>query len=554
MKKIFKDKRCNIISLIIAIILSLFQVLGNSIEKYMSLEGILKDGSTIISSIAIFCGYTIILFYTILLLYKIVLPKILRKTDKDYQFFTANKRSFFVVAIFIFAMYIPYFLNEFPGIISTDSLAEILQAMGYRTLENHYPIAHIGLISIAMNIGKLIGNYNIGIAIYSIFQMILTACVFSYTIYFMAKYKVNKAIRIITLLIYAFYPPFAIYAVTMWKDVPFALFMTIYVTFLIEMAINSEIIKSKNFNIKFVIIMIMVFLFRNNGIYVLLLSMPFVIGIHKKYRKKLIILYLIVFVTYAIFTGPIFKIFNIKKSDIRETLSVPLQQFARVWIENKDTLTEEEKELIKTFLPGNDIEQVYNPICSDPIKAKFSNSIWNEKKIEFVELCAKMWIKYPQASLEALLCNSYGYWYPNTKGCVSYYDFRKTSDIVDRENTDSRAFEMEYEKKPILKIGICDYLKLKTDEKGLNVENIWYSIGFIFWLFLISYGYVIYRKKYKLSVAYIPIIALWLTTLASPLAIEYRYLYSLFTSFPIIAIATIEFANKEERKSIKGEI
>ena len=62
MKKIFKDKRCNIISLIIAIILSLFQVLGNSIEKYMSLEGILKDGSTIISSIAIFCGYTIILF------------------------------------------------------------------------------------------------------------------------------------------------------------------------------------------------------------------------------------------------------------------------------------------------------------------------------------------------------------------------------------------------------------------------------------------------------------------------------------------------------------
>lgn len=161
MKKIFKDKRCNIISLIIAIILSLFQVLGNSIEKYMSLEGILKDGSTIISSIAIFCGYTIILFFIILLLYKIVLPKILRKTDKDYQFFTANKRSFFVVAIFIFAMYIPYFLNEFPGIISTDSLAEILQAMGYRTLENHYPIAHIGLISIAMNIGKLIGNYNI---------------------------------------------------------------------------------------------------------------------------------------------------------------------------------------------------------------------------------------------------------------------------------------------------------------------------------------------------------------------------------------------------------
>lgn len=552
-KDIFKDKRCNIISLIIAIILSLFQVIGHSIDNYMSLDGILKDKTTLVNSIVSFFGYTLVLFFILVLLYKIIFPKILRKEEKDYKFFTNNKRSFILVAIFIFIMYIPYFLNEFPGIISPDSLSEILQGMGYRQLANHHPIAHIGIIAIAMNIGKAIGNYNIGIGIYSIFQMILTACIFSYTIYFMAKYKISNVLRGIVLIIYAFYPPFAIYSVTMWKDIPFALFMTLYVTFLIEIAIDKETIKLKSFNIKFLITMILVFLFRNNGIYVLFLSMPFVIAMYKGYRKKLIVLYLIVFSIYTIFTGPVFKTFNIKKSSIRETLSVPLQQFARVWIKNNETLTEEEKELIHTFLPSDDIEQAYNPTFSDPIKAKFSNQVWKEKKIEVIKLCVKFWIKYPKTSLEALLCNCYGYWYPDCKGCVSSYDFARTADITAKDETDRRAFEVKYDKSPIIKINICEYLKVKTNEKSFNIETIWYSIGFVFWLFIISYGYIIYRKKYKISIAYIPVIALWLTTLASPLAIEYRYIYSLFTCFPIIGISTIEFANKKEISSEKGE-
>lgn len=552
-KEIFKDKRCNIISLVIAITLSLFQVIGNSIDNYMSLDGILKDKNTFLISIVSFGCYTLILFFILVLLYKIVFAKKLKKDEKRYKFFTNNKKSFILVAIFIFVMYVPYLLNEFPGIISPDSLSEILQGMGYRQLSNHHPVAHIGLIAIAMNIGKVIGNYNIGIGIYSIFQMILTACVFSYTIYFMAKHKISNAIRAIVLIIYAFYPPFAIYSITMWKDVPFALVMTLYITFLIEIALDKDAIKRKRFNIKFLITMILVFLFRNNGIYVLVLSMPFVVAMYKENRKKLIVIYLIVFSTYVIFTGPVFKIFSIKKSSIRETLSVPLQQFARVWVNDKETLTEDEKELIHTFLPGDDIEQVYNPTFSDPIKAKFSNQVWEEKKIEVVKLCVKFWIKYPKTSLEALLCNSYGYWYPDCKGCVASYDFVRTSDIVSKDGTDDRAYEIKYDKIPIIKIDICEYLKVKTNEKSFNIETFGYSIGFVFWLFIISYGYIIYRKRYKLSIAYIPIIALWLTTLASPLAIEYRYIYSLFTCFPIIGISTIELANKKEISTEKRE-
>ena len=40
-----------------------------------------------------------------------------------------------------------------------------------------------------------------------------------------------------------------------------------------------------------------------------------------------------------------------------------------------------------------------------------------------------------------------------------------------------------------------------------------------------------------------PIFALWLTTLASPVWCEYRYIYSIFTTLPITTILTISLAN-----------
>ena len=55
--------------------------------------------------------------------------------------------------------------------------------------------------------------------------------------------------------------------------------------------------------------------------------------------------------------------------------------------------------------------------------------------------------------------------------------------------------------------------------------------------------YVIYNKKYKSIVIYIPIIILWLTTIASPVFGEFRYIYSMFTCLPILI--GINFRKKE---------
>ena len=60
--------------------------------------------------------------------------------------------------------------------------------------------------------------------------------------------------------------------------------------------------------------------------------------------------------------------------------------------------------------------------------------------------------------------------------------------------------------------------------------------------------YVIYQKKYKLILAYMPVLFLWVTTIASPVWCEYRYIFSMFTCAPILIIAITEIIEKDESK------
>ena len=556
-----KDKRANIVALIIAVILSLFEIIGNSISQYMDLSGIFTNGNTFLKSFLKFIGYVITIYGIVVLLITKVFPKLEPSLNKGKKFFTNNKRSFFIVAGIIFIAYIPYLLNEYPGIISPDSCIEIMTGLGYVTpISNHHPVFHALIISIAMNIGKLIGNYTTGIAIYSIMQMIFTACVFSYTIYYMAKKNINIWLRVICLVFFAFYPPFAAYSVTMWKDVPFGLMMMLFTIDIIELITNKEeFLKSKRKNITFTIIMILTFLFRNNGIYVVVLTMPFMILASKDYRKRMSIICVIVILSYIIVKGPIFSILNIKEGGIKETLSVPLQQFARITKYQGDKLTDEERWAIYEFLPVENLGQLYNPELSDPVKSKFNNEAWENDKLNFFKLWGKLCLKYPKDAIESFLCNSYGYWYPEAKGVVISYDFvdyTQYKNIFDEELAESIR-DIKYEKSPIVKIQLIDDIKEGIDNRNIPVVSLLFSIGLYVWMLIICMGYVIYKKKYRYLLAYIPMIMLWLTTLASPVACEYRYIYSLFTCFPLLSIGIISMINKQknsEKEEAKGDL
>lgn len=532
-----KNRRLKICCIILAIIFSTFEVVGSSLDTYLDLSGIVESQITITKSIIKWFGYLIII-------YAILTNIFIKLENKEFlkgksKWFTDNKRTFFWTWGLIFVAWIPYFLNYYPGVITADSMGQICQSLGIQNVTNHHPVFHTFFIGIAMNIGKLLGNYNLGVAIYSIVQMIVASGIFSFTIYYMAKRGVDNRFRILTLLFYAFYPVNALYSITMWKDIPFAVSMLVFTIMMTEIAINQEhFMKSKYKNILLLFSMLLVILFRNNGFYVILLTIPCLFVFARKHYKKLLVISCIVLATYMIWKGPVFSLFNIKPGSSREALSIPLQQFARVTKNHSDTLTDDEKWRIYKYLPTDNLAEVYTPKISDPVKNNyFNDKAFAEDKVGLIKLYVKLALKYPRATVEAFLCNNFGYWYPEA---IHWVVGREVF-----ETTQEKEQALDLKNTPIVEIESLEKFDTMLDRRDLPLNSMLYSIGFTFWIVLTMLMYAIYKKKYNLIIIYIPIVILWLTTNASPVYGEYRYIYSMFTCLPVLM--GIHFI-KENRK------
>lgn len=521
-----KDRRMTIISFAIAILFATFEIVGYSINTYLNLSGILKNNITLLKCLLKMVSLVIVLYSTIKIIYTYILSY-KKSNEKSIKIFTHNKRSFLLIWVLIFLFYIPYFLRFYPANITADSMGQILQGLGLTRITNHHPVLHTGIISIAMHIGKGVGNYNIGAAIYSIVQMIIMSGIFSYTIYYMSKRNINIIIRVLTFIFYAIYPVHALYTMTMWKDILFGGVMLLFTINLCELVTNSEnYFKSKKNIMLLIFNMILVFLFRNNGIYVIILLLPFVIILLRKYYKKLLVAFSVVILLYITIHGPVFKLLNIQKGSTREALSIPLQQFARVTRDHKETLTEEEKNSIYQFLPVDNLDELYYEKISDRVKDNFDDETFTNNKLEFIKLWIRLGIKYPRTYVESFLCNSYGYWYPEALHWVVSKEVYQSDAAIEKE--------LQLKQNPIIKSSLLDKMAEGTISRKIPVVCMIYSVGFVFWIFLIMLGYNVYKKEYKKCLIYLPILFLWLTCLASPVFCEFRYIYSLFTCIPIL--------------------
>lgn len=516
------NRRLNICVCTLTFVLVVFEILGKNISTYSNLEHLFNR-----KDIIIFIGYFSIIYSSLVLLFNF-----LENKNFNYNTKKANIKFFFIIWAIILVCYIPYFLTYFPGNLTTDSINQISQALGFKELNNHHPVTHTLIISVAMNIGHVLHNYNLGVAIFSIMQIILMSGIFAFSIYYMKRKNIPSIFIIISLIFYAIYPIHGLYSITMWKDIPFALMMLLFIIAITSMATETDIF----FNSKLklfctIIIMILLTLFRNNGIYVLILSLPFFIIFFKKYYKKILLMFCIVLISFMLWKSVVFKIFNIKDGSVREALSVPLQQIARTVKFHNNELTENEKNEINKFFTKDNIGELYNPGLSDPVKSCFDDKTFKDNKSDFINLWFKLLAKYPITYIESFLCNSYGYWYPEASHWVVARGVNKAWKLPELDlHTDS----------------IIDIQPLKVfdsfiDKRTIPVFSMIFSIGFTFWLMLSSLTYCIYKKQYRLIIIFIPILCLWLTTLASPVFCEFRYIYSLFTCLPILlSINTID--------------
>lgn len=474
--------------------------------------------------------------------------KINEKISKWLEKFD-DRLLFFIVWAFIFIMWLPAYLILYPGVLSYDMISQTTSALGEIT-NNHHPVLHTWLIRIFMRMGeKLFSSYESGIGLLSLLQMIILSYALSRMVMLLKKKAVPILLVIGTAVLSAVWFMNACLSVTMIKDTLHAAFLVLFCCHFVEIATNpSEYIARKRNLVLFPIVSFFMCAFRNNGlhIYLFCFAILLVLRISRFRRVKrylpLIAVVILPVIMFKIYTGPVFDALGIEPGQVREALSIPIQQLQRVAVKRAGELTPEQTEMMEYYI--DDLEwrswspgREYDPFISDPAKSCFISSRYEDAPIAFWKFYLQTGKQFSKEYLVAFLSNTLGYWYPG------YYDFS----YVMYDNYPSEMFPEPLERKSILKSKALEgyYESLCSSDSWRSTwgVRIFFVSGFAPWI-LIFAVVLSWRKKGFFTMTlplFLPLIAQYGIMLLSPMS-SFRYSWPYYLMLPLTFIAI--FTNK----------
>ena len=534
---IHKKKSLKVLSLILAF----FMIFGNSFMCVGSTALIFKNIGYFLLSLIMYIGYYYLFLVLISYLFRFLDKNNFseeNKEKKDNKFVATFKKHPFLFSLcFIVICWLPYIISYYPIILSPDPSFQIRQFFGIRTkyadyailldenvvMTNHHPVTHTVLLGGCLKLGTMIGNDNLGLFFYSIIQISVLASVLAFSIYYMQKMGLKTKYLIGVLLIYALVPMFPLYAMSGVKDVLFGAFIFLYFIFL------HNLVKTKCEGYKWwnylliIILLILICLFRNNGIHVLILSLPFTLIIARKKWRQLLTIMVCVFGFYGVFDKVILPYYKITPGSIREMLSVPFQQTARLAKYHGDELTEEGIAAIDKILGYDDLADRYDPELADPVKNEFNKYATDEDLKEYFKVWFNGLIKHPGTYIEATMNNVYGFFYPEKTKWYVYYKFD--------DRITENGFDYHYNSLETSRNILSEYAVAFPYIPGIGLIS---NIGFNVWIIFTLFAYAIYKKLYKNILILAPALILILVCVVGPANTYFRYALPFIFAMPFI--------------------
>lgn len=429
--------------------------------------------------------------------------------------------------------WLPWFLYNYPGVMTPDSISQFSQATGLIPYSSHHSLIHTLLFQLFYRIGSdITGSVNAGIACYIIFQMLTLSAVETCCLSILARKGLSKRLLLIWFLFWGLIPYNGIYAVTMWKDVLFSAFVLLYALVLYQFLGTQD----QGFwaDRRLLILLFLsgwfTCMLRSNGLYIFVFMLPFVLIAFRRHFKSMAALQLMILLLAVLVKGPVLDHFGVLKPHFTESLSIPLQQVARVVTEGR-SLTEEQEALINQVVDISLIPEYYDPVISDPVKALviYNNADYlEEHKGEFLRLWAEFLIAYPRDYMEAFIDQTRGYWYPAPA------DMRTNEGISPNE----AGLAWPHLLRGQLPVKISEILLKMPDL--FPVYGLLWSIGAFTWLMLFLFAFQFLYGERKYLLIYLPFIGTILTLLiATPVASDLRYAYPLFLGMPFLLSVTI---------------
>lgn len=446
-----------------------------------------------------------------------------------------------VVAILLLICWLPYFFCTFPGVVSNDSITQLMEIYGVKALSNGNPIFQTFLIGLCVHIGEFLGGADASVALYCTAQGVLMALLLAYTLQTIREAKAPQWLIRLSFLFYALCPIFPLFAFCVGKDTNFAMAVLYFSLMVWRVLLLREGEKpSVRVIIGLCISTALVALLRNPGVYLAALTLAGLClwtlrktGQPKKRKLWLaptcaLGTLLCCWVTVHIVLLPLLGAQPMPET---EEYSLPLQQVARVVATEPETLTAQEHDAIAAVLDFDRVKEAYNGELSDPIKLLWNESASAEEKSAFFSTWLSLLPKHPATYFSATFHNTYGYL------CPGYMSTIKPTLLIGKQgHTTELSGLFDFSVNPQ-----SDALKATMDTlSGQPLFRVLISPGIYGWITLFAVITLLSSRRRSLLLASIPALFTLAGCLLSAVNGYFRYALPLYFCAPLLLALCVQ--------------
>ena len=223
------------LAIFFSILMSLGITIGFSIAKTHNLE--LCIGSTRASII-----WILKLLLYIYVIYNIAFYLIVKAENKRLYYQTFNKHLFSNKKLFLIFLTskIPYFILFYPCVWTWDDVTCLSSFAPSHVLFNWHPFCISVIQKIFYNLGCVIGEASIGLALFSIILFIISSAIMVYSIRIIERLGISIKYLKYVIAIYAFFPIYPLISMSISKDGIFTYAIMLYIITLLDIQIRNK--------------------------------------------------------------------------------------------------------------------------------------------------------------------------------------------------------------------------------------------------------------------------------------------------------------------------
>lgn len=434
--------------------------------------------------------------------------------------------------------YLPYYLMYFPTWFNNDAVWQMEQALGMAAKSNHHPYFHTLIIKVFLTVGYgAFHSYTAAVALYTFFQMALTAAVFGFFLYLMYRRGTGVLRLILAAFFYALLPVNGMFSICMGKDAWFTAAFLLFLWVAHVCASGQE--NGRRLWALFFATGLSVCLLRSNGIFIFLGTAFFLIlagffgrkkagaGAEEVFReqKNRYISVAMVLLAYILWQGSVLGALRVEPPDTIESLTMPTQHLLCAY-KRGGSLTKEEVGMLEAVVPLAQIDDYYNPYLFDMtknyIREHGNQQVIADHKWDYAKLWLRVGLRNPMLYLEAEIRQTAGYYalhIPHEQILYSEYFMVENPFGIE---TQRKLFSYD--------ASLAMSAFLQWFQEAYN--KVW-SLGMNTWLLLAAFACALYRRRNAFG--FVPCIMLLVSLLlATPVYNEFRYAYGVFVALPLL--------------------